>query len=103
MRHNEPDRFAQFVERDLPAGRLGTVEEIADVVTFLLSNRASWINGAHICVDGAQGRASVGVVTRPHRGHCRCRKLSTLRTRGHLRRGRLLTGGADVRPCRAPP
>lgn len=53
-----PDRFAQFVERDLPAGRLGTAEEIADVVTFLLSDRASWINGAHICADGAQGRAS---------------------------------------------
>ena len=26
------------------------------MVTFLLSERASWISGAHICVDGAQGR-----------------------------------------------
>lgn len=58
MRRNQPERFAQFIERDLPAGRLGTAEEIADVVTFLLSDRASWINSAHICVDGAQGRAS---------------------------------------------
>ncbi|HEY2725297.1 MAG TPA: SDR family oxidoreductase, partial [Pseudonocardiaceae bacterium] len=38
----------------------GTPEEVADVVTFLLSDRASWVNGAHICVDGAQGRASAG-------------------------------------------
>lgn len=58
MRFNEPQRFAEFVERDFPAGRLGTAEEVADVVTFLLSERAGWINGAHICVDGAQGRAS---------------------------------------------
>lgn len=58
MRRNEPERFAQFIERDLPAGRLGTADEVADVVTFLLSDRASWINGTHICVDGAQGRAS---------------------------------------------
>jgi 3-oxoacyl-[acyl-carrier protein] reductase len=58
MRRNQPERFAQFIERDHPAGRLGTAEEVADVVTFLLSDRASWINGTHICVDGAQGRAS---------------------------------------------
>lgn len=67
MRSNEPDRFAQFIERDLPAGRLGTAEEVADVVTFLLSDRASWINGAHICVDGAQGRERLHLVTRLRR------------------------------------
>ncbi len=58
MRRHQPDRFAQFIERDLPAGRLGTAEEVADVVTFLLSDRASWINGAHISVDGAQSSAT---------------------------------------------
>jgi 3-oxoacyl-[acyl-carrier protein] reductase len=30
---------------------------VADVVTFLVSSRASWINGASIVVDGAQSRA----------------------------------------------
>ncbi|HWR46417.1 MAG TPA: SDR family oxidoreductase [Pseudonocardiaceae bacterium] len=37
---------------------LGTPEEVADVVTFLLSERASWVSGTQICVDGAQGRAT---------------------------------------------
>ncbi|MGH3827666.1 MAG: SDR family NAD(P)-dependent oxidoreductase [Pseudonocardiaceae bacterium] len=56
FRDRAPERFAQFVERDLPLGRLGTPEEVADVVTFLLSERASWISGTQIHVDGAQGR-----------------------------------------------
>ena len=58
LRERNPERFERFIERDLPFGRLGTPEEIADVVAFLLSERASWISGTHICVDGAQGRPS---------------------------------------------
>jgi 3-oxoacyl-[acyl-carrier protein] reductase len=54
----QPQRFQEFQERDFPAGRLGAPEEVADVVAFLLSGRARWINGANIAVDGAQGRPS---------------------------------------------
>jgi len=57
-RRDHPERFAQFLERDLPEKRLGTAEEVADVVTYLVSDRARWINGAMIPVDGAQGRPS---------------------------------------------
>jgi 3-oxoacyl-[acyl-carrier protein] reductase len=56
FRERDPDRFAQFEQREFPWGRLGTAEEVADVAVFVLSERASWINGAHIAVDGAQGR-----------------------------------------------
>ncbi|MFC0410021.1 SDR family NAD(P)-dependent oxidoreductase [Roseomonas elaeocarpi] len=52
----EPERMTAFLRDEFPAGRMGTVEEIADVVCFVLSERARWINGAHIPVDGAQGR-----------------------------------------------
>lgn len=58
FRAREPERFREFEERDLPSGRLGSAEEVADVVAFLLSERARWINGTNICVDGAQGRPS---------------------------------------------
>ncbi len=58
-RSRDPERFGDFLERDLPWGRLGTPEEVADVVSFLLSARASWITGAHVPVDGAQGRPTM--------------------------------------------
>jgi 3-oxoacyl-[acyl-carrier protein] reductase len=54
----EPDAFRAFVNTDFPAGRLGTPEEVADVVAFVLSPRARWINGAVIPVDGGQRRSS---------------------------------------------
>jgi 3-oxoacyl-[acyl-carrier protein] reductase len=58
-REREPEQFAEFERRELPWGRLGTAEEVADVVTFVLSERASWVNGANIAVDGAQGRPTM--------------------------------------------
>jgi 3-oxoacyl-[acyl-carrier protein] reductase len=56
FRERTPDRFAEFERREFPWRRLGTAAEVADVVAFVLSERASWINGANIAVDGAQGR-----------------------------------------------
>jgi 3-oxoacyl-[acyl-carrier protein] reductase len=44
---------AEAAARDLPAGRLGTVEELADAAAFLCSARASYITGTSLLVDGA--------------------------------------------------
>jgi 3-oxoacyl-[acyl-carrier protein] reductase len=56
-RREDPEAIAAFVARELPWGRFGTVEEIADVVTFLVSERASWVVGTSVVVDGGQSRA----------------------------------------------
>jgi 3-oxoacyl-[acyl-carrier protein] reductase len=53
----DPEGIAAFVKRELPWGRFGKPEEVADVVTFLCSARASWITGACLPVDGGQSRA----------------------------------------------
>jgi 3-oxoacyl-[acyl-carrier protein] reductase len=54
---DDPEGMAAFVERELPWGRFGTVEEVADVVTFLVSARASWVVGTCVVVDGGQSRS----------------------------------------------
>ncbi|MDR3080370.1 MAG: SDR family oxidoreductase, partial [Streptomyces sp.] len=36
-----------------PAGRLGRSEEVAELITFLLSDRASFVHGSYHLVDGA--------------------------------------------------
>jgi NAD(P)-dependent dehydrogenase (short-subunit alcohol dehydrogenase family) len=39
-------------ENKVPLGRYGTPEEFADLVSFLLSPRASYITGVGIAIDG---------------------------------------------------
>jgi 3-oxoacyl-[acyl-carrier protein] reductase len=53
-RNDDPQAFANFEAKEFPHQRLGTVEEIADAAAFLLSPRASWINGTELIVDGGQ-------------------------------------------------
>ncbi len=55
----DPEGMAEFVRANLPLGRFGTVEEVADVVTFLASPRASLLTGTCIPVDGSQGRSLI--------------------------------------------
>jgi len=49
-----PDYFDDYVRHGFPMGRLGTAEEVADVIVFLASPRAHWINGRNIAVDGLE-------------------------------------------------
>ena len=49
-----------MVKGDRPLGRAGTPQEIAEIVTFLASDRAGWVSGATLAVDGgARYRANL--------------------------------------------
>ena len=47
----DPERWRELLE-GLPMGRAATVEEVANVVAFVASNRASYLSGTVITVDG---------------------------------------------------
>jgi len=49
-----PGYFDDYVRHGFPMGRLGTTQEVADVIVFIASPRAHWINGRNIPVDGLE-------------------------------------------------
>jgi len=55
----DPDGIAAYVKAELPLGRFGGPEEVAAVVTFLASDRASLVTGSSWTVDGGQSRSLI--------------------------------------------
>lgn len=47
------DRWQEFMKA-LPEGRAAKPEEVANVVAFLASDKAHWVNGVVVTVDGGQ-------------------------------------------------
>ena len=53
----DPIAFKAMLKDKFPLGRLGGPEEVANVVVFICSKKASLVNGASIAVDGSEGRS----------------------------------------------
>jgi 3-oxoacyl-[acyl-carrier protein] reductase len=56
--HGSMDAAEEAARTDVPIGRLGTIEEIGAAAAFLCSERASYITGVALPVDGGLLRAT---------------------------------------------
>lgn len=57
--NNTDQRFDISDEKQHPAGRIGTPLDIAELVLFLCSDKASFITGENICIDGGMTRMMI--------------------------------------------
>lgn len=48
------EAFYNGVVSQIPSGRMGKPEEVADAIVYLSSSRASWVSGSTLVVDGVQ-------------------------------------------------
>jgi NAD(P)-dependent dehydrogenase (short-subunit alcohol dehydrogenase family) len=54
------ENFGERLAAQLPTGRLGVPQDIANLATFLASDAASWITGETYVIDGGAGVRSAG-------------------------------------------
>ena len=54
VQRTPPDVLLGQLVKTIPSGRVGTGDDIADAVCFLVSERASYINGAALVIDGSK-------------------------------------------------
>ncbi|MEM9247402.1 MAG: glucose 1-dehydrogenase [Pseudomonadota bacterium] len=48
------DKLEDYIDTAIPAGRFGTVDEIADSIVFLASDRSSFMTGHALVIDGGE-------------------------------------------------
>jgi NAD(P)-dependent dehydrogenase (short-subunit alcohol dehydrogenase family) len=59
---NFPDKSLEELGRTIPMCRVGTPEEVGDLVAFLVSDESKYLTGTHVIIDGGN------IIQETHRG-----------------------------------
>tara|TARA_Y100001970_G_scaffold30383_1_gene37791 strand:+ start:8263 stop:9051 length:789 start_codon:yes stop_codon:yes gene_type:complete len=51
-------QYNKWIDENIPLNRIGTPEDVSNIVTFICSNYASFINGQNIKIDGGQSNSA---------------------------------------------
>jgi hypothetical protein len=54
-------QFTEHAKERIPIGRLGAPEELANLVTYLLSDYSNWMTGENINMDGGETKFLVNI------------------------------------------
>jgi len=57
--NNSNKAFYDMVLSGIPSGRMGKPEEVANAIVFLASQKASWVSGVMLPVDGVQHKGNL--------------------------------------------
>ena len=58
-RQNEPEVVQDFIKNNLPMERFGWPEPVGDLIAFLCSERAGFLTGTTINIDGGQSKSLI--------------------------------------------
>ena len=50
-------QFKNWIKKNIPVNRIGVVEDVSNLVSFLASDNASFINGANFIIDGGKSNS----------------------------------------------
>ena len=56
---DNPDAVKKMIESQVPMKRFGKPEEVAELVSFICSDKASFITGACFVIDGGQTKTLI--------------------------------------------
>ena len=58
--HNSKNKreYYRWIKANIPQNRIGTPDDVSNIVTFICSNYASFVNGQNIKIDGGQSNSA---------------------------------------------
>ncbi len=58
IKKNNPKKYKKIIDAKFPLGRPGNAKDVANLINFLCSDDAAYLNGSNIVIDGGESKLS---------------------------------------------